>query len=147
MQKVNRIKRPFAIAEVCVAIIVIGISISYVFSSLRQSIQRYATLRHEIACHELADEHLAKMIAGFLTSPPEFDATVEGINVSSIERGYEIHISTKACESSKEGTSTEKETTKKASLVAIAVAVNPLGNDAICACHTTTLCVAQEGAL
>jgi hypothetical protein len=143
----HRTKRSFALAEVCVAIIVIGSCISYVFSSLQQTIQRYTILRQEIACHECADEHLAKLIATFLTSPPDFDTAIEGGESSIIERIYEIHMTTMACENSKEENEPEKEMKKKAALVTITVTVRPIGNDQISATRTTNLCIGQEGTL
>jgi hypothetical protein len=99
-----------------------------------------------IVCHELADENLGRLIATFLTYPPEFNITVEGGESSAIERTYEIHMKTKANDPSKEENESEKETKKKASLITITVTAHPIGNDQISVSRSTNLCVLKEGA-
>ena len=141
----SRKKRPFALAEVCVSVIVVGICISYVFTTMNQTIHRYATLRDIIVCNELADENLARCIGTFLTSPPDFSTAVEGGESVQQTGQYEIQIQTKGSESDKEPNKPEKEISKKASLVTITVTVHPNLNTAICATRSTTLCVAKEG--
>jgi hypothetical protein len=138
-------KRPFALTEVCVALAVIGVCISYIFSSLNQTIQRYSALQQEIMCQELADEHAAQLIATFLTSPPEYDTAVEGGETSLTKGNYEIYMSTAGSETEDESDDQEKVGKKKASLITLIVAVHPVGNDQICAVRNTTLCVTQEG--
>lgn len=83
-------------AEVCVAVILVGLATTYIFSSLQESVGRYTKLRDAICCNELADEHLARAIARFLTDPPDFDtATAENTPRFSAEIGpYTVSLDT-----------------------------------------------------
>ncbi len=124
--------------------IIIGISISYVFSSINQTIQRYSTLRQEIGCHEVADEYLGRFIAAFLTLPPEFGTTVGGADAYALDGSYEIFMNIEACKTTEENDAPEKQVQKKAALVAITITVHPIGNDSISASRSTKLCLSQE---
>jgi type II secretory pathway pseudopilin PulG len=139
-------KRSFALAEVCVAITVVGIATAYIFSSMQESIHKYATLRDEICCNELADEHFARAIARFLTDPADFDTTTaENGSFSSIEEGpYTVSLQTTCTLQSKkkgEAATTEKEPVALVSLK-ITSGRGPRGEIAE---REVKLCVCKEG--
>jgi hypothetical protein len=144
-------KRSFALAEVCVAVVIIGICISYVFGAMNQTIQRYAALRDTIACNELADEALARTIATFLTTPLEFDTIAGGTSDVQQAGHYEVHIQTKLSQAKEEPHSKEappdlsKEIKNKAGLLTLTVKVHPSGNPNISALRSTDLCVEKGG--
>jgi type II secretory pathway pseudopilin PulG len=134
-------------AEVCVAIAIVGLATTYIFSSLQDSIRQYARLRDEICCNELADEHLARSVAQFLTNPPDFDtATAEKAPPTSIDAGpYTISLQT-TCEQEdrkKEPSSTmEKE---PVALMEFLIVVQREGENQKFACRSALLCVSKEG--
>jgi hypothetical protein len=142
----RRVRHSFALAEVCVALVIIGICISYVFSSVQHTIQRYTSLHQEIVCHELADEHLAQLIATFLTAQLEYETIVEGSEDSLIDGIYEIELST-SVEESDDSENQESVAKKKASLVTLTVTVHPIGKEDIYAIRITRLCIGQEGSI
>jgi type II secretory pathway pseudopilin PulG len=142
----RRKKHSFALAEVCIAIIIIGICSTYVFSTLQQTIDRYIRLRHEIRCHELADEHLARLIGSYLTDPPDFETAVGETKGEAMVGIYKIHIATQAIAFSEEAKNTTETTAKKKGyLVTLVVTVNPADNLCIYAIRSTELCITQEG--
>ena len=140
----RRVRRSFALTEVCVALMIIGVCISYVFSSVQHTIQRYTALHQEIVCHELADEHLAQLVATFLTAQLEYETIVEGCEDCLVDGIYEIELSTSG-EEADETENQESVAKKKASLVTLTVTVHPIGNEQIYAIRTTRLCIGQEG--
>lgn len=141
-----RQKRPFALAEVCVAMIIVGICVSYAFSSLQQTIRRYTILRHEICCHELADEYLARFIASLLTSPSDFTTTVDGAEALVYEKGYAVHMTTTECDSTpKDEQPAAGDIKEPAALVTLSVTVHPVENDRIVAVRSTNLFFTQGG--
>ena len=92
-------RRPFALAEVCIAIAIVGLATSYIFYFLPKSIGCYTLLQDEIRCNELVDEYLAKGVAQFLTNPPEFDAvTAEKGAFTSAEVGVYTVIVQTSCD-------------------------------------------------
>lgn len=141
----HTLKRPFALAEVCIALIILSIAASYAFSSLRNTIGRYAYLREEITCHELADEYLGQYLASFLMNPPDFDTAVSGRKTRTSDHNFDIVITDQIRdqEEKKSGDSS-KESLKKAHLVNITVSVKPCKGEQIVALRTTSLCIAKE---
>jgi type II secretory pathway pseudopilin PulG len=138
-------KYSFALAEVCVALIVISIAISYIFSSLHQTIARYTTLRQEITCHQIADEQLGRYIAVFFTTPPDFDSAVSGLEAHSIHDGFEVHTTARVSETTEADNDSCKEEKKKTCLLTLTITVHPSGNDPISRSRSTNLCIVKEG--
>jgi hypothetical protein len=140
-------KRPFAMAEVCVAVAVVGLATTYIFSSMQESITRYTRLRDAICCNELADEHLARTIARFLTDPPDFDtATAENALPSSMEVGpYTVSLET-GCEQEKDKKENDASTTEKkpVALLELTVTASRTGADGE-AQRSALLCICKEG--
>lgn len=137
-------------AEVCIAIALLGLAVAYIFSSLQESIQRYAVLRNGICSNELADEHLARTIAGFLTDPTDFDtASAEHTGPNSACCGpYIISLYTVCTQSqSKKEDSQHSTTIEKPAVVLVELTITvQLGEEGKqLATRQAALCIGKEG--
>ena len=142
----RRKRRSFALAEVCVAIGVVGICIAYVFSTMHQTIKRYATLRAYCTCEAIADEQLARTLATWVTTPPEFSEATEGWAESGEAEGYTIHMNAQPnAPLATSSTDTSKEIKKKACLLTVSVTVTAPNNTQIKAERSVNLCILKEG--
>ena len=139
-------RRPFALAEVCVAIAIVSLAVSCIFYSLSQSVSRCTVLQDEIRCNELAEEYLAKGVAQFLTNPPEFDAVAgEKGALTSAEVGvYTVTVQT-SCE--REEKKEEASTSGKdpVALVELTVVVQKGQDKERAACRSVLLCLCKGG--
>ena len=143
-------KRPFALAEVCVAVILVGVATAYIFSALQESIQRYAVLRDDICGNELADEHLARSVAVFLTDPTDFDtATSEHTGPNSTREGpYLVSLETNCTQSQNKKEGEENSTTIEkppVALVELVMTVQLGERGRSIASRSALLCVGKEG--
>ena len=140
-------RRPFALAEVCVALAIVGLATTYVFHSLQETIRRYTVLQDEIRCNELADEYLAKGVAQFLTNPPDFDTiTAEKGVFASAEVGvYTVAVQTSCdrTEQKKEDASTM--TKEPAALVEFTVTAQRGNDEKRAVSRSVLLCICKEG--
>ena len=140
-------KRPFALAEVCVAIGIVGIATTYIFSSLHESIRRYGILRDGICCNELADEYLAQGVAQFLTDPPEFDAVAQipprSVEVGAYTVSLYVSLQQEKRTSEEDTSSIEKD---PVALIEFLVTVRRSTQEQKIASRSTLLCVCKEGA-
>ena len=133
-------------AEVCVAVVIVGLATTYIFSSLQESITRYTRLRDAICCNELADEHLARSIARFLTDPPDFDtATAENALPNSAEVGpYTVSLCT-ACEQ-EENKKENAQITEKQPIALLKLTVTARRTEADDkTTRSALLCIGKEG--
>jgi hypothetical protein len=140
-------RRPFALAEVCVAIGILGLCIAYVFSTMNQTIRRYATMRDTITCEAIADEYLARTMAAWVTSPPEFSEALKGWQQTTEVGSYTIEVQATPSESTARCAADQpKEVNNMAALLTICLTVTARHSPKAQAARIVDVCVVKEGA-
>ena len=66
-------KHSFALAEVLIALVVVGGAFSFLIPAIRGATYTYRTLQQEGTCHYLADEYFSRAIVDCLSKRPTSD--------------------------------------------------------------------------
>ena len=141
-------KRSFAMAEVCVAVGIVGIATAYLFSSVYTSIRQYTMLRDEICCSELADEVLARSVAQFLIDPPDFDTATSPDALSQSTDVGAYTVSLKVYSQRKEADEEERPPTMEKDPIALIefIVIAQRSGSKEGSGRSIQLCVCKEGA-
>lgn len=139
-------KHPFALAEVFVAIILVGLAMTYIFSAIREATLQYSTLRDTVRTNDLADEHLARSVAQLVINPPDFETLTNTSEASMMDGPYEIRLQTTLhTQPNKKQEAKEQILKAPVALVLATVTVQRPNSLAPPAFRSTLLCVVKEG--
>lgn len=84
----------FALTEVCVALAILGILISYVLIGAQRTLVQYQRLYETTMCFQLADEYLATALTGYLTTDLPFEEILVPRDQTFHDDHFIIHLTT-----------------------------------------------------
>lgn len=126
----------FALIEVCVGMILIGVVTGYLFLSGFETLNLYRQFQMQISCERVADEQFSQLLASYLITPPEFEALdTEEVQIFQVEE-FRVESSSSA-EFAPEGA---KQPAAKLTLKLRAIYTQ---KKSITAERSTTLCVVK----